>query len=566
MRTACVFVPLFPLAARLRSEPDLKGESVVIVEGNGNAARVLAASRKARRTGIEAGTTLPQARALLPRLTARSRDRESERAAQEALLEVADGFSPRVEDAGEGVVYLDLEGLPRLCRVDSSQSTVDRGKDPPAPTVDCRLSTVNSFPSPEHVLGSDLIAAVEKAGLPARAGLASSKLAALVAAGLPDSPRIVPPGDEAAFLAPLSLARLTPEIEIAATLERWGIRTIGDFAKLPPGEVESRLGELGRRFHAAARGLDSRPLEPRLPALSLSEGMDLEWPLVALEPFLFVGNAALERLTRRLDGLGLACRRLELTLKLDPDGCDARAVSLPAPTRDTKTLLALVRLELEVRPPGAPVTGFTFSAHPDRPHRAQLTLFGPPALSPDRLATTIARLAALLGAGRVGSPRAVDGHRPERFASSGYEPPSSPEIARPPRAGRGLLAVRVLRPPVELEVIQEGRQSTVDSRQEGLPPLPPGEALPAEASRRRGRGEGITTAHTRPLSLKSLNGSPPIAGSVRVAAGPWSMEEGWWSGEPASRDYWDVELSGGGLYRIYRDRASNAWFADGVYD
>jgi protein ImuB len=114
MRLACVFVPLFPLAARLRSEPGLKGEAVVVVEGNGNAARVLAASRKARRAGIEAGMTLPQARALLPRLAARGRDRESERAAQEALLEVADGFSPRVEDGGEGVVYLDIEGIPAL--------------------------------------------------------------------------------------------------------------------------------------------------------------------------------------------------------------------------------------------------------------------------------------------------------------------------------------------------------------------------------------------------------------------------------------------------------------------
>ncbi|MGH9369000.1 MAG: DNA polymerase Y family protein [Thermoanaerobaculia bacterium] len=526
MRLGCIYVPLFPLAARLRSEPDLKGEAVVVVEGNGNAARVLAASRKARRAGIEAGMTLPQARALLPKLTARARDRQSERTGQEALLEVADGFSPRVEDAGEGVVYLDIEGIPALHPLLPGEG---RGE---------------GMARAEHVLGCDLIAAVEKAGLPARAGLASSKLAARVAAGLPDSPRVVPPGEEAAFLAPLPLARLAPQIEIAATLERWGIRSIGDFAKLPPGEVESRLGELGRQFHTAARGLDPRPLEPRLPALSLSEGMDLEWPLVSLEPFLFVGNAALERLTRRLDAQGLACRRLELTLKLDPDGCDARAIELPAPTRDTKTLLTLVRLELEARPPGAPVTGFAFSAHPDRPHRAQLSLFGPPALSPDRLATTIARLASLLGADRVGSPRTADGHRPERFASSGYEPPPPPELARPSRAGRGLLAVRVLRSPVELEVMTDS------------PPLPPGE----------GWGEGRNVASFRLLSLKSIDGGPEISGSVRVAAGPWSMEEGWWSGEPAARDYWDVELSDGGLYRIYRDRVSNAWFADGVYD
>jgi hypothetical protein len=58
----------------------------------------------------------------------------------------------------------------------------------------------------------------------------------------------------------------------------------------------------------------------------------------------------------------------------------------------------------------------------------------------------------------------------------------------------------------------------------------------------------------------------PISGSVRVAAGPWSLEEGWWGEAPADRDYWDVELSDGGLYRVYRDRKAGAWFADGVYD
>ena len=113
-RVACLFVPLFPLAARLRSEPELKGEAVAIFEGNGNTARVIAATRKAREKGIEPGMTLPQARSLFPKLVARGRDRESERSAEEALLEVADSFSPRVEDEGGGVVYLDIEGVPGL--------------------------------------------------------------------------------------------------------------------------------------------------------------------------------------------------------------------------------------------------------------------------------------------------------------------------------------------------------------------------------------------------------------------------------------------------------------------
>ena len=387
-----------------------------------------------------------------------------------------------------------------------------------------------------------------------------------MAAGLPESPTVVPEGEEQAFLAPLPLARLAPEWETAALLDRWGLRTIGDFAKLPEGEVASRLGEGGRALHASARGIDPRPLEPYLPPPAFSEGMELEWPLASLEPFLFVAHAALTRLVERLESQALACTRLETVLALDPDGHDTRAIQLPAPTRDVKTLLTLLRLDLEARPPGAAVAGFTFSAHPDQPRRAQLTLFGPAALSPDRLATTIARLAAMLGADRIGSPRAQDGHRPERFTETGYAAPPPPPMRLPPRAGRGLLSVRVLRPPVPLEVIvgEEALNSQLSavSRSNGPPhpnPLPPA----------RGEREFVEGGDLSPrlLSLKS----PPdaalaIAGTVRVAAGPWSLEEGWWTDSGADRDYWDVELSDGGLYRIYRARNGGEWFADGVYD
>ena len=529
MSIACIFVPLFPLAARLRSEPELKDEAVAICEGNGSAARIVAATRKARRAGIEPGMTLPQARARVSKLVARGRDRECERTAQEALLEVAEMFSPRVEDEGEGVVFLDLEGHPMF--VGGSREESGRvGK--------------------EGALAREILRAAEKALLPARVGVAASKLAARIAAGLPDSPTVVPEGEEPRFLAPLPLAKLSPALEIAATLERWGLRSIGDLAKLPEGEVASRLGEIGRELHATARGIDPRPLEPYLPPPSFSEGMDLEWPLASLEPFLFVAHAALERLVRRLEAQALACTRLEVALKLDPDGHDARAIALPAPTRDVKTLLTLVRLELEARPPGAPVAGFTFSAHPDQPRRAQLSLFGPAALSPDRLATTIARLAALLGSGRVGSPRALEGHRPERFTDTGYAPPPSPHIRLAPRNGRGLLGVRVLRPALPLEVLMESSKE-----------------FPSPPEGGRGQGEGGAFP-LRPMSLKTLapDAAPPIAGSVRIAAGPWSLEDGWWTEAPADRDYWDVELSDGGLYRIYRERAAGAWFADGVYD
>ena len=593
-RLACLVVSLFPLAARLRSEPELGREALVIVEGNGPAARVVAASRLARRAGVRPGLTLPQARALIPKLVARPRDAECERAAREALLEVAERFSPRLEDAGEGVAYLDVDGIDRrFGPAGSALRGKPSGKSPPPARPGGRKppgerAAEPGSPSPELSLGRALIAAAEAACLPAKVGIASSKLAARLAAGLPESPAIVAAGEEAAFLAPLPLARLSPVLEapeisgapgaagaagspgileIAATLGRWGIQTIGELARLPAARVTSRLGNAGRELHATARGIDPRPLMPRQPPPAFHEGTDLEWPLVALEPFLFVGRAALERLCGRLEANGLACARLELALRLEPEGHQLRTIDLPAPTRDVKTLLTLLRLDLEARPPGAAVAGFTLAAHPDRPREAQLSLYGPAALSPDKLAATLARLFALLGPGRVGSPRPVDGHRPERLALVEYAPPPPLDMRRDPRrvTGRGLLAVRVVRPAVEIEVLVEEPAAAAPNAAAPLAAAPPPEAPPVEAPP-VAEPCLLAPVEIRPIVREDTAGQLRVAGRVKVAAGPWGLEDEWWTPSPTGRDYWDVELSTGGLYRIFRDRAAGTWHVDGVYD
>src|SRR4029453_14991784 len=196
-RLACLYVPLFPLAARLRSEPELRSEALGILEAHGPRARVTAANRGAPgkrvggRGGLGAGMSLPQARALMPKLVARGRDAVCEQAAQQSLLETAESFSPRVEDGGEGLAYLDLTGTERRF------AGIDR----------------------ERALGEALVRAAERAALPARCRIASAKPAARVAAALPAPPTVVALGDEANFLAPLPLERLTPEMALRETLQ-----------------------------------------------------------------------------------------------------------------------------------------------------------------------------------------------------------------------------------------------------------------------------------------------------------------------------------------------------------
>ena len=536
-RIACLLVPLFPLAARLRSEPELVQEALAVLAGNGHAARVVAATRLARQAGIRPGFTLSQARARLPKLIARPRDTDCESAAQEALLDVAESFSPRVEDGHDGLAYLDAHGLER------------------------------HYPgeSPDEELARSLMLAAEKqAGLPIRVGIAASKLAARVAAGRPHSPTLVPAGAECDFLAPLPLSQLTPHAATLATLTSWGICSLGELAALPKDEVASRLGAAGQQLHAMARGLDPEPLMPRHPPPVFCEGMELEWPLVNLEPFVFVARGALERITRRMQGHGLGCERLGISLELEPDGHHERSITLPAPTRDVKTLLTLVRLDLEAHPPNAPILAFTLIAHPDRPREAQLSLFGPAALSPDKLATTVARLFSILGENRVGSPRTVDAHRPERFALEPYTPPPPPKERPEARLGRGLLTVRVLRPALAIEVITDGPGHDPASSEKSSGE-PADEVAEPTTEYARARSD------ERPISIKTLvdetaTKKPRIEGRVRVASGPWGLEEDWWSAERLERDYWDIELAAGGLYRIYRDRGNGDWFVDGIYD
>lgn len=548
-RIVCAVVPLFPLAARLRAEPELWDEAVAVLAGRGTKARVVAATRRARQAGVRAGFTLSQARARLPKLIARPRDPECERAAQEALLDVAESFSPRIEDAGDGVVYLDAEGLERLFggRESGKDGAGDDGEDA----------------GPDLELGRALSQESERrAGLPVWVGVAASKLAARVAAE-EGGVEVVPSGREAEYLAHLPLDRLSPEAGTLSTLERWGVHSLGDFARLPTAEVISRLGPAGEQLHAIARGEDPTPLVPRTPPPMFREGMELDWPLVNLEPFLFVARAALDRLARRMECRGLGCRRLETSMELEPDGHHERSITLPAPTRDVKTLLKLLQLDLEAHPPGAPVVSFVLTAHPDRPRGAQLSLFGPEALSPDKLATTLARLFSLLGEDRVGSPRIEDRHLPEGVRLVPYQPPPPPKTRREVPGGKGLLGLRVLRPALPVEVMTDALSpngtATDDEATETTRPY---DAAYEKAQRPcEERPVSVTTHVTDEASKK-----PKVHGTVQVASGPWVLEEAWWGGDPVERDYWDLELSGGGLYRVFRERTSGDWFVDGVYD
>src|SRR6266566_1691256 len=214
-RIACLLVPDLPVAAACRADPDLAGRPLALSAGTGTHAPIVAAAAAARARGVRAGHTVAQARAIAADLVVRPRDETAERSAVRALVDVAVSLASRIEAAADGAVFLDAAGAAHL------------------------------VPS-EAGLATALVARAARAGV--GASMTVARLAALHAT------EVVPAGTELGFLAPLPLACLAPPPAIAATLERWGIRRLGDLARLPVAEVATRLGPAGAVLVRTARG------------------------------------------------------------------------------------------------------------------------------------------------------------------------------------------------------------------------------------------------------------------------------------------------------------------------
>src|SRR5207244_3777892 len=108
---ACLWVECFVAAAVERSEPALRAAPLAVVAPAPSVTRVVDANPAAREYGVRAGVTETEARARCPTLVSRPFVREHVAAARHALLEAALGVSPRVEDGGAGLVYVDAAGL-----------------------------------------------------------------------------------------------------------------------------------------------------------------------------------------------------------------------------------------------------------------------------------------------------------------------------------------------------------------------------------------------------------------------------------------------------------------------
>jgi protein ImuB len=533
---ACIFVPNFSVAAVFRAEPELRAQAVAVFEGKPPLEKVFAVNESAGRVGIAPGMTKPQAE-LCSELTLRPRSRLQEASAHAALLDCAQSFSPRVEDAALDTTMVDLAGMESL---------------------------FGSMPEIAHAM-SQRIASL---GLEANVAVASNPDAAVLAARGFSGVTVIPQGKEGESLGSLPVEVLfagwiegereekkkkEDELKknserLLATLERWGIRTLRALAALPQVALSERLGQEGLSLQELARGAASRTLVPVETPAVFEEAVELEYPIVLLEPLAFLLNRLLDQICARLASRALNTQELRLTLELESFSSRNqqseiknqqfhRTLRLPLPMLDPKLFLKLLQLDLSAHPPGAPILKIHLAAEAARPRSAQGGLFLPPSPEPEKLELTLARIASLVGESRVGSLELLDTYRAEGFRMKRFVPGTFLDGAvletthqkAAAEEKSAVAALRMFRPPLRANVTLEN-----------------GEPARVICSKKR-----------------------EVHGTVLWKAGPWRSSGDWWEREAWARDEWDIALQpadGAALYRLVHDLLGGGWFVEGTYD
>ncbi len=310
--------------------------------------------------------------------------------------------------------------------------------------------------------------------------------------------------------------------EIFAILHKWGIHTLGQLAALDKQQLGARLGPEAVRMWERANGQSNRLLKLVRPPESFEERFEFENEIETAEPLLFILRRFLEQLAVRLRAIYLVAKELTLQITFANEQVYERVFKITEPTNDVDLLFRMLQTHLENFKSEYPIVAVALSAQPIKPAREQFGLFETTLRNPHQLSETLARLSALLGADRVGTPVLEETHRPDAFRMEPFAwEVGAIDLNRPQRTAFLKLALRRFRPAVSASVLVDGD----------------------------------TPAHLR---------SAEICGKVIEQQGPYLISGNWWGEKSWARAEWDVQLESGDLVRVHE--AERTWKVDGIYD
>ena len=372
-----------------------------------------------------------------------------------------------------------------------------------------------------------------------RAGVADGVFAAVQAAQRARGVRIVPPGESAAFLAPLPVSRLGDE-QLAGLLPRLGVHTLGEFAALPPAAVVERFGRPGLRLQALAAGDDPSRVNGRVPPPELTTRLDFEPPLELAEQVAFAASQTVAGFVAGLTAAGLVCTEVVIEIWGELDEVVVRSWQTPF-TFDAAAVLDRLRWQLQAAAGSglrSRVTGLRLTPATVDEQAFHVTgLFG---TGPDeRVHHVLTRVQSMLGPDGVLTSR-IGGGRwlAERQQLMPWgERPEGPTPSRPPWPG----------------MVPEPLPATVFTEPYPVGLLPAGG--PPLALNPRG------TLIGDPVTFSASGRNQPVIGW----AGPWPVDERFWDDARHRRAArFQVVTGDGSAWLLLLDE--HGWWAEGRYD
>jgi DNA polymerase-4 len=214
-------------------DPSIVGLPILVGGSPEGRGVVSSASYAARAYGVHSAMPMAQALRLCPQAIVRSGHRREYSSYSRRVMAILDEYTPLLEPISIDEAFLDVTGSEALFG--------------PADVLAHRIQ--------ERILA--------ELGLPSSLGVASNKLVAKVASELakPRGVRVVPPGNEAAFLAPLPIERLWGVGDVTAgRLHQHGLSTIGQLAALPEAQMKMLFGSFAIEMHRRALGMNDSPV------------------------------------------------------------------------------------------------------------------------------------------------------------------------------------------------------------------------------------------------------------------------------------------------------------------
>jgi protein ImuB len=311
--------------------------------------------------------------------------------------------------------------------------------------------------------------------------------------------------------------------QILIILHKWGIHTLGQLAALDRDQLGARLGPQAIQMWDRAKGQSNRVLNLIRPPESFEESFEFENEIETAEPLLFMLRRFLEQLTIRLSGIYLVVKEMTLRITFRDKQIYERIFKIPHPTNNVDLLFRTLHTHLENFKSEYPIVAVALSTQPIKPAREQFGLFETTLRNPRQLSETLARLTALLGADRVGTPVLEETHRPDAFRMEAFAwQVGAIDLNRSmPIEQTFRSALRRFRPNVSASVLLD---------EEG------------------------------PLHVRGAD----VRGKIIEKGGPFLISGNWWDEKSWARAEWDLQLEKGELIQCHE--ADGIWQIDGVYD